>query len=179
MVAIFLWSDLSTSGITSLSTFFAAITFRSLLLSQALDPSCRNAMCIIVVLLAHASQDSLLSAWFPPILPGVGAYLLLGAVRDAPAALHAYLATARHLTALTRRTMGGAEPCLFDVLSASWSRAYLALGTMSDAQAPLNNAVGAGGEGALAASRFAFELRILVMGEGGGADCLRGNRVQR
>lgn len=134
-------------------------------------------MHLVVVLLAHAPQNSLLLAWFLSVFPDVRAHLFLGTVCNASAALHADLPAAWHFTALPRGTMGGAEPCLLNVLGASGSGADLALSTVSNAQAPLDDAVGAGREGTLAAGRFAFELRVLVGGGdgGGGADRLEGD----
>lgn len=182
MAAVFLRSSLH-SGPTLLfqnaptsSLLITVATCRPLLLPP---PPFWHAMRFIVVLLAHAPQNGLLLARFLPVLPGVGARLLLGAVRDAPAALHADLLAAGYHAALPRWAVGGAESCTLDVLGAPRVGAGLALGAVGDAQTPLDDAVGAGGEGAHAASHFGFEVRVLLGGGGGMTDCMGGDGERR
>lgn len=103
-----------------------------------------HAVRLVVVLLAHAPQYALLRAGLHAAHP------LLRSVRDAPSPLDGDLYAPLDLAALPGRAVGAAQPRLLDVLCTARVAADLALGAVGDAQAPLNDPVGALGEGALA-----------------------------
>jgi len=84
-------------------------------------------MHLIVVLLAHTTQYALFDA------PLQTAYLFLGSVSNAPAALHSNLCAPLHLAALSRWTMSTAKASLFDVFGTPRVGAGFAFGTMGDA----------------------------------------------
>ena len=108
---------------------------------------------LVVMLLAHARQDSLLFAVFHR------AQFLLGTVGNATTTLNGYLVAIISITSSTGRTVGTAHTSLFHILGTSRVATSLSLGTMRNAQSSLDNPVWTIGYGALAADALTGTTR--------------------
>lgn len=125
---------------------------------------------LIVVLLAHATENRLLGAAID------SAHLLLGSMRNAPSALYSHLLAIGNIAALPGGTMRAAKTRLLDILVASFVFARLALGPVRNAKTALHNTVGAASDGTLAAYSFAGgQARCKLLGGG----VVRDNRRRR
>ena len=104
---------------------------------------------LVVVFLAHASQNSLLGAAF------YRAQLLFGTVCDAPATLDSHLFTVLHVAPFSGRSVSTAQTRLFDILVAAGVFALFPRRTVRDTEAALHDTVLTTGDCAFATDPFA------------------------
>lgn len=95
-----------------------------------------NTIHLIMMLLTHASQNTLLGA-FPKATT-----LLLCPVCNTLSTLDSHLGTSLGLATLTGRTVRAAQAGLFDIFGTARVRTLLAFGTVRDAKATLYDTVG-------------------------------------
>ena len=108
-----------------------------------------HAAQLVVMLLAHATQNGLLLTIFDRT------QLLLGAMGNATTTLYRHFVATVRRTTLAGGTVGAAQSSLFDILGTSWMLARLALGSVGNAQSSLDDPIRTVGHGTLAADTLA------------------------